>query len=205
MELTMRVVYIMLHLYYMAHLNKLNKSRRRVRHNANYVDLAQIHGYMSGPSTVICLHYKSYRAEPRRSGPSPPPLGGPGPHDIWVGRARSVAFTLHQTGLGTVPSPVKLCSVNGAYVLYLYGSHTIAELGNRYRVRPRDYCGWATVFVYQSWIYRPLWGCHGTLHAFRLGCIAVIRPYIGSELGLSFPGWTWVGVFWMRDGRFVWL
>ena len=99
MQLTMRVVYIiMLHLYYMAHLNKLNKSikskrlpcsgeviyfrRRRVRHNANYVDLAQIHGYMSGPSTVICLHYKSYRAEPRRSGPRPHPLGGPGPHDI---------------------------------------------------------------------------------------------------------------------------
>ena len=69
---------------------------------------------MSGPSTVICLHYKSYRAEPRRSGPSPPPLGGPGPHDIWVGRARSVAFTFHQTGLGTVSSPVKVCSVNGA-------------------------------------------------------------------------------------------
>ena len=63
---------------------------------------------------MICLHYKSYRAEPRRSGPSPPPLGGPGPHDIWVGRARSDAFTLHQTGLGTVPSPVKLYSVNGA-------------------------------------------------------------------------------------------
>ena len=131
--------------------------RRRVRHNANYADLAQIHGYrplsrrldrcdrviqnesrdpfggnvyyvtmqiafltrkfrngernlhcdivhittkwvssltldcngvfaikayICGPSTVICLHYKSYRAEPRRSGPSPPPLGGPGPHDI---------------------------------------------------------------------------------------------------------------------------
>ena len=32
-----------------------------------------------------------------------------------MGRARSDAFTLHQTGLGTVPSPVKLYSVNGAY------------------------------------------------------------------------------------------
>ena len=53
-----------------------------LRHNANYVDLAQIHGYISGPSTVICLHYKSYRAEPRQFGPSPPPLGGPGPNDI---------------------------------------------------------------------------------------------------------------------------
>ena len=31
-----------------------------------------------------------------------------------MGRARSEAFTLHQTGLGTVPSPVKLYSVNGA-------------------------------------------------------------------------------------------
>ncbi len=53
-----------------------------LRHNANYGNLAPIYGYISGPSTVICLHYKSYRAEPRRSGPSPPPLGGPGPHDI---------------------------------------------------------------------------------------------------------------------------
>ena len=126
MRITMRVVYIMLHVYYMAHLNKLNKSIKSKRlpcsgdiiyfqrRNANYVDLAPIHGYISGPSTVICLHYKSYRAEPRPSGPSPPPLGGPGPHDIWVGRARSDAFTLHQTGLGTVPSPVKLYSVNGA-------------------------------------------------------------------------------------------
>ena len=85
-----------------------------LRHNANYVDLAQIHGYISRPSTVIYLHYHSYRAEPLRSGPSPPPLGGPGPHEILVGRARSDAFTLHQTGLGTVPSPVKLYSVNGA-------------------------------------------------------------------------------------------
>ena len=131
MRITMRVVYIMLHVYYMAHLNKLSKSikskrlpcsgdviyfqRCRVRHNANYVANAQISGYISWPSTVICLHYKSYRAELRRSGPSPPPLCGPGPHDIWVGRARSEAFTLHQTGLGPVPSPVKLYSVNGAY------------------------------------------------------------------------------------------
>ena len=99
MRITMRVVYIMLHVYYMAHLNKLNKSIKSngcdaaatssiftgdvyLRHNANYVDLAPIHGYISGPITVICLHYKSYRAEPRRSGPSPPPLGGPGPHDF---------------------------------------------------------------------------------------------------------------------------
>ena len=59
------------------------------------------------------------RAEHRQCGPSPvdpgrPPLGGPGPHDFWVSRARSEAFTLHQTGLGTVPSPVKCYSVNGA-------------------------------------------------------------------------------------------
>ena len=82
----------------MEHLNKLNKSinskqlpysgdvvciqRRRVRHNANYGAYAKIPGSISGPSTVTCLHYKSYRAETRRSGPSPPPLGGPGPHDI---------------------------------------------------------------------------------------------------------------------------
>ncbi len=75
------------------------------------------HLFWTATCTSQCeLHYKSYRAEPRRSGPSPPPLGGPGPHDICVGRARSEAFTLHQTGLGTVPSPVKLYSVNGAYV-----------------------------------------------------------------------------------------
>ena len=61
MRITMRAVYIMLHVYYMAHLNKLNKVKttamqRRatssifngevyLRHNANYVDLAQSHGY----------------------------------------------------------------------------------------------------------------------------------------------------------------
>ena len=61
-----------------------------------------------------CLRYNSCRAEHRRSGPRPPPLGGPGLHDISVGRARSEAFTLHQTGLGTEPSPVKCYSVNGA-------------------------------------------------------------------------------------------
>ena len=49
---------------------------------------------ISGPRTVICLHYKLYRAEHRRSGPSPPPLGGPGLHDISVGRARSEASML---------------------------------------------------------------------------------------------------------------
>ena len=124
----------------MKHLNKLNKSinsktaamqrRRRLFSTATCTSQcklrrSQIPGSRAansrlykwaGPSTMICLHYNSYRAEPRRSGPSPSPLGGPGPHDIWVGWSRSEAFTLHQTGLGTVPSPVKLYSVNGAYV-----------------------------------------------------------------------------------------
>ncbi len=49
-----------------------------LRHNANYVDLAPIHGYISGPSTVICLHYKSYR-------PSPVDLGRA--HLLSVGQA----------------------------------------------------------------------------------------------------------------------
>ena len=59
-------------------------------------------------------------AKPRRPGLSLPPLGGPGPHDILVGRARSEAFTLHQTGLATLPSPVKCYSVNGVYESLLY-------------------------------------------------------------------------------------
>ena len=42
-------------------------------------------------------------AELRWSGPSLPPLGGPGPHDSWVGRARSEAFTLHKTGRDRKP------------------------------------------------------------------------------------------------------
>ena len=83
----------------MEHLNKLNKSinskqlpysgdavciqRRRVRHNANYVVYPKIPGSISGPSTVICLHYKSYRAEHSQCGPSP----------VDPGRAYSPVYT----------------------------------------------------------------------------------------------------------------
>ena len=65
---------------------------------------------------------------------------------------------------------------------HTHAHSVIAELGNRYRVRPRDYCGWATVFVYQSTDRSGRTKCV-SLHAFGLGCMAVMRPYIGRELG----------------------
>ena len=118
----------------MEHLNKLNKSINskrlpysdevvcikrccdavRLRHNANYVIHEQMPGSISGPSTVICLHCKSYRAEPRRSRPSPRPLSVGQAHMPfeWAEHCQK-RFTLPQTVLGTVPSPVKCYSVNG--------------------------------------------------------------------------------------------
>ena len=52
-----------------------------------------------------------------------------------MGRARSDAFTLHQTGLGTVPSPVKLYSVNGALVSAHNTGHRV--LGTKLKVAKR--------------------------------------------------------------------
>ena len=55
--------------------------RLLLRHNANYVTFARIPGCpfcsVSGPSTVICLHYTSNRAEHRQCGTSPVDLGRP--------------------------------------------------------------------------------------------------------------------------------
>ena len=123
----------------MEHLNKLNKSinskrlaatphrrslyptttwRRTSTPQCNLRHSRANARSISRPSTVICLHYKLYRAEHRRSGPSLPPLGGPGPHEIWVGRARSKAFTL----LNTKPGSAPYC-VAGFNNCYFWGSN----------------------------------------------------------------------------------